>query len=125
MTDAVHGQHLLVDLFDAQRLDDVGHVERAMRDAVEAIGATLLALDLHHFGGEGGVTGVATLAESHLSIHTWPERGFAAIDVFVCGELKPTPALNVFRRAFEPGEIHARTVARGQLEAPAELHDDA
>ena len=79
------GTHLLADLFGCTGLDDVARVERALRAAVTAAGATLLDLKLHSFGPEQGVTGVALLAESHISIHTWPERDYAAIDIFLCG----------------------------------------
>ena len=79
------GSHLIIDLWDGEHLDDVGVIELALRRAVQAAGATLLHLHLHEFGSGGGVSGVAVLAELHISIHTWPERGYAAIDVFMCG----------------------------------------
>jgi len=113
MTETVRGQHLLIDLHGASGLTDEVKIERAMRDAVAAIGATLLSIDLHRFGGAGGVTGVAMLAESHLSIHTWPEQDFAAVDVFVCGELQPHAALEVFEDALSPDRSSVRMVVRG------------
>jgi S-adenosylmethionine decarboxylase len=79
------GTHLIADLFGCSGLDDQALIEAAMRAAVARIGATLIGLHLHGFGEGNGVTGVAMLAESHLSIHTWPEHGYAAIDLFVCG----------------------------------------
>lgn len=79
------GTHLLADLFGCTGLDDVDRVEAALRNAVAAGGATLLDLRLHGFGTGQGVTGVALLAESHISIHTWPERDYAAADIFLCG----------------------------------------
>lgn len=79
------GIHLLADLTGCTGLDDPARVEAALRGAVTAADATLLDLRLHHFGPQQGVTGVALLAESHISIHTWPEHGYAAIDVFLCG----------------------------------------
>lgn len=72
------GTHLIVDLWEASRLDEQRVVERAPRMAAEAAGATVLRLDLHAFPDTGGVTGVAVLAESHILIHTWPERAYAA-----------------------------------------------
>ncbi len=79
------GTHLLIDLFGCTGLDDIGRVEATLRDTVAAAGATLLELRLHSFGVGQGVTGVAMLAESHISIHTWPERDYAAADIFLCG----------------------------------------
>ena len=79
------GTHLLADLFGCTGLDDIGRVEAALRNAVAASGATLLELRLHGFGQDQGVTGFALLAESHISIHTWPERDYAAVDIFLCG----------------------------------------
>ena len=79
------GTHLLADLTGCAGLDDPARVEMALREAVAAARATLLDIRLHHFGPEQGVTGVALLAESHISIHTWPEHGYAAVDIFLCG----------------------------------------
>ncbi len=96
------GIHLIADLWGASRLDDVAGIEAALRHASEAAGATLLGVKLHSFAPSGGVTGVAMLAESHISIHTWPERAYAAIDVFMCGEAEPARAIDVLRQAFRP-----------------------
>ena len=79
------GQHLIADLHGCAGLDDAVRVERALRAAVVAAGATLIDLRLHHFGPGQGVTGMAMLAESHISVHTWPEHGYAALDFFLCG----------------------------------------
>ena len=80
------GQHLIADLWGCDGLADPAVIEGALRSAATAAGATLLDLKLHHFGPQQGVTGVALLAESHISIHSWPEHGFAAVDIFLCGE---------------------------------------
>ncbi|WP_295633915.1 adenosylmethionine decarboxylase [Novosphingobium sp.] len=79
------GQHLIADIAAKRGLDDVAWIEATLREAAKAARVTVLDVRLHHFGGHNGVTGVALLAESHISIHTWPEHGLAAIDVFVCG----------------------------------------
>lgn len=79
------GRHLIADLTGCARLDDAGFVEAALVAAAEAAGATVLEARLHSFGPGQGVTGVVLLAESHISIHTWPEHGYAAVDIFLCG----------------------------------------
>ena len=107
------GAHLIIDLYDAKKLDDIGHIEAALRQCVEASGATLLHIHLHHFEPNGGVSGVAVLAESHISVHTWPEKGFAAFDVFMCGNAEPRKALDVFKRVFEPGRVVVGEHKRG------------
>lgn len=109
------GTHLLVDLWGARRLDELGHVEAALREAVAASRATLLHIHLHHFTPNGGISGVAVLAESHISIHTWPERGYAALDVFMCGNADPQAAIPVLDRAFAPARIEVEELRRGRV----------
>ena len=107
------GTHLLIDFWGASRLDDLDHIKEALREAVLAAGATLLHIHLHHFSPNGGVSGVAVLAESHISVHTWPERGYAAFDVFMCGSCDPYDALPALRGAFEPGKETLKEEKRG------------
>jgi S-adenosylmethionine decarboxylase len=107
------GQHLIVDLWDGQGFDDKDFIEQTFRQAVEASKATLLHIHLHAFSGGGGVSGVAVLAESHISIHTWPERGYAAIDIFMCGIAEPMKAVEVMRRAFKPRHASVSEHKRG------------
>jgi S-adenosylmethionine decarboxylase len=108
------GAHLIIDLYDAKKLDDLDHIESALRACVDAAGATLLHIHLHHFEPNGGVSGVAVLAESHISIHSWPENGYAALDVFMCGKAKPEACVPVLREAFRPGRIAVSEYLRGQ-----------
>src|SRR3982751_6819770 len=88
------GVHLIVDLHGAAGLDDIDLIEATLRRCVEAARATLLHIHLHHFQ-PNGVSGVAVLAESHISIHTWPDAGYAALDVFMCGQAIPDACLPV------------------------------
>lgn len=107
------GIHLLVDLWEAEGLDSRDRVRDALVEAAEACGATVLDVNVHGFPVGQGVTGVALLAESHISIHSWPEHRYAAIDVFVCGACDARAVLPVFRRAFRPGRVDVNEVRRG------------
>ena len=108
------GTHLIVDLFGAKRLDDLKHIERTLKRCVEVAGATLLHIHLHHFTPNGGVSGVAVLAESHISIHSWPEADYAALDVFMCGEAKPHLAVPVLKEAFGASDVVVKEHLRGE-----------
>jgi len=109
------GTHLLLDCWNAKNLDDLNHIEQALRTAVEISGATLLHIHLHHFTPNGGVSGVAVLAESHISIHTWPEREYAALDIFMCGDTHPHKTISVFEQAFETTDIEVNENLRGKI----------
>lgn len=109
------GTHLIIDLWGAKRLDEIAHIEVALKDCVTAAGATLLHVHLHHFSPNGGVSGVAVLAESHISIHTWPECGYAALDVFMCGDARPHATIDVLKRAFEPASVNLGEHKRGMV----------
>lgn len=109
------GYHLIIDLWEAEGLDDHARIETAMRDAVDAAGATLLHIHLHTFEPNGGISGVAVLAESHISVHTWPEKGYAAFDVFMCGDAEPKKALKVLEQAFAPKRTVVGFHKRGVL----------
>lgn len=111
------GIHLVVDLIGASHLDNLTHIDETLRRCVEAAGATLLHIHLHYFTPNGGVSGVAVLAESHISIHTWPERDYAAMDVFMCGEADPHAAIEVLREAFEAEAVEVHEMLRGTAAA--------
>jgi S-adenosylmethionine decarboxylase len=108
------GTHLIIDLLGAERLDDLEYVERTLRDCVDAAGATLLHIHLHRFTPNGGISGVAVLAESHITIHSWPERDYAALDVFMCGAAEPERTVEVLRAAFKPARLVVGEHLRGK-----------
>ncbi len=111
---AYQGTHLLADLHGCAGLDDAALIEGALRDAAAAAGATVLDVRLHRFGPGAGVTGVALLAESHISIHSWPEHGYAAIDIFLCGARHdPQAALVVLRDRLKATRAETHEIARG------------
>ena len=109
------GMHLLVDLWGACNLTDPATIDLALREAAEAAGATILHSHFHHFGPDGGVSGVLVLAESHISIHTWPERDFASIDIFMCGACDPYKSLPVLKGAFQPTSVQLGEQRRGLI----------
>ncbi len=109
------GMHLLVDLWGAKNLCDPEAIDRALAAAATAANATIMHSHFHHFSPEGGVSGVLVLAESHISIHTWPERDFAAIDIFMCGACDPYRSIPVIEAAFRPDSMDIGEQRRGLL----------
>nr|WP_307732879.1 adenosylmethionine decarboxylase [Massilia agri] len=99
----------------AALLVDPDAIDALLRTAAVAAGARILHSHFHTFGRGMGVTGVLLLAESHISIHTWPEHGFAAADIFMCGDAQPQLALDVIDAALRPATRSVQTIARGQL----------
>ena len=110
------GAHLLVDLWGATPLTDPEIMVDVLTDAAEAAGATILHILVHEFGGEGGVSGVAVLAESHISVHTWPELDYAAFDVFMCGTCNPEKAVETLCARLNPDRFTVDERKRGIIE---------
>lgn len=108
------GMHLLIDFWGASHLNEIDYIENALNQSARACGATVLATHLHSFGTNAGVTGVVILAESHISIHTWPETKYVALDVFMCGNADPYLAVPVLHAYFMPGEMRVIESARGE-----------
>jgi S-adenosylmethionine decarboxylase len=111
------GIHLLADFHgvDDARLHNGAALDALLRKAALAAGARILHSHFHGFGEGLGVTGVVLLAESHISIHTWPEYGFAAVDIFMCGSAQPQLALSIIDAALQARSCDLRTVERGSL----------
>ena len=114
------GRHLIVEFWDCNaEIDSVETVRCAVMDAVKAIGATLLNLHVERFQPQG-VTGLAVLAESHFSVHSWPEHGYLAADVFTCGpKIRPELSVAVLERYFEPVRVEVYELPRGIMSAAA------
>ncbi|MFT6113173.1 MAG: S-adenosylmethionine decarboxylase [Glaciecola sp.] len=108
------GMHIIVDLYGADYLDNIERVEAVMRECIEKCGAHLLHIHLHHFTPNDGVTGVAVLSESHISVHTWPERNFAAFDIFMCGDSKPELAIEILKDQFNAKKVVTTIKKRGE-----------
>lgn len=111
-----HGQHVILDLYGVTQalLSDPQLTESIMLTVARELNATVLQSHLHHFGKNLGVTGVLLLAESHMSIHTWPENGFAAIDIFMCGNKDMKQAIQLFIQAFAPTQHDVKIIQRGK-----------
>ena len=109
------GIHMIVDLWGAEHLSDLAYMKAVLIEAAECAGATVLHTSMHHFTPNGGVSGVAVLAESHISVHSWPEIGYAAFDVFMCGDARPDLAVRYVCKAFSPKSHRIQTLTRGEL----------
>jgi S-adenosylmethionine decarboxylase len=112
------GRHIILEMWGCQNLESVETAELALRDMVRALDVRLLDLKVYPFSPVG-VTGMAIVSESHLVIHTWPEYGYAAVDVFTCGAPRdPEGALGVLRQHFKPERITVMEINRGQMDLP-------
>lgn len=117
------GTQILLELKDCDRhlLDDVGYVREMLKQVAREVGVHVVGESFHKFHPQG-VTGILAIAESHISIHTWPEHSYAAVDVFTCGEAEQAyKAAELLIAGFRAHE-HTRTVLeRGPLSQPARL----
>lgn len=108
------GSHLILDLHEVsneQLLYDIPYIETVLSQAAIMCGATILSTKFHEFGEGCGITGVIVLSESHVSIHTWRETSFAAIDIFMCGKCNPEDCIGFILDAFKP-DIHNATIMK-------------
>jgi len=111
------GIHLLIEFWSCnrQKLDDMNYLEKIMAQAAEVAGATVLKTAFQDFNPQG-VSGVVVIAESHLTIHTWPEHGYAAVDIFTCGStVNPWSATRFLQQELEAADMHVKDFQRGQL----------
>jgi S-adenosylmethionine decarboxylase len=108
------GTHLVIDVFGAKHLGDLDIVEAALKGCVEAAGASLLHSHLHHTVPGKGVSGVAVLRDGHISIHSWPDAGYAAFDVFLGGSVRAHTIVNVLKQAFSARDVVVKEHKRGE-----------
>jgi len=108
------GQHLLVEYYGRQKgiLDDVRRVETLLKQAATAAGASVVQSVFHKFAPQG-VSGVVVIEESHLSVHTWPESGYAAVDFYTCGDCFPERAHQTLMDGLCPSKAEIMLVERG------------
>ena len=114
------GAQILVDMHECSPavLDDLGAIRELMLEAARRAGATVVSECFHRFSPHG-VSGVVVIAESHLAIHTWPEQGFAALDLFTCGDtLQPEACFSYLREALSCRRHSTTTIARGVRRPP-------
>ena len=112
------GTHLVVDAWQApaELLNDPEAIRKALIEAITAGQATLIDLCVHQFSPHG-VTATATLAESHIAVHTWPEHGYFAADLFFCGVGDPKRAMKVLQTALQARQIKIQELQRGFVPA--------
>ncbi len=107
------GDHVIAEFLGCTNLDAYTELEGVLREAAQAARATVIEVVIHKFSPIG-MSGIVLLAESHLSIHTWPEHGYAAIDIYTCGEhVDIYAAIEVFKHFFQPKKVRHITIDRG------------
>ncbi|MDD4602156.1 S-adenosylmethionine decarboxylase proenzyme [bioreactor metagenome] len=111
------GKHIMVDMYGCsfESLDNIDFVKNAMLTAVNEAQMTLLDFTSHKFEPQG-LTALALLAESHMSIHTYPELGYAAVDVFTCGDhSRPDKAVSILKGFLKPTKVKTTNIRRGDF----------
>ena len=114
------GRHILVEFYDCNNefLNDEHYIEKSMLDGTRKAQATIISSSFHKFSPHG-VSGVIVIAESHVAIHTWPEYGYAAVDIFTCGEtICPWTIFKYLEEKFESKHSSRMEMKRGQFEVP-------
>jgi spermidine synthase len=106
------GRHAICEFWGASHLNSVERAEQALRDAAAAGNTTLIDVFVHQFTPHG-VSGIAMIAESHLAIHTWPEHGYMAADLFTCGDSDLEAIIGVLRDVFEAEHVETQYLTRG------------
>lgn len=119
--DQFAGRHILADFWGVKDMGNLELIASSIEESARRAGATILHSHYHPFGEGMGVSGVTVLSESHISIHTWPERDFAALDIFMCGDCDPQIALDYLIEALKPESIDQSYNRRGLIKAPEDV----
>ncbi len=108
------GRHLIVEFYECNNdtLNDLDVIREGMKGATLAIGATVVGETFHHFAPQG-VSGTIVIAESHLSIHTWPESGYCSVDIYTCGGLNPHPGYEFLAKVIDASSWRLQEIVRG------------
>lgn len=117
------GNHLIIELYDCDEviINSAQGVEKAMIKAVEISGAKMVQSVFHQFNPHG-ISGVIVIEESHFSVHTWPEYGYCALDIFTCGdEIDYYSALQFLKNEFKAKNMSVTEMKRGMLDLPIKL----
>ena len=107
--------HIIADFYNVTNLPDIKKIELEMINAAKLSNSKILNTSFHQFKNMNGVTGVIILAESHISIHTWPEISFVSIDAFMCGDTKPMKSIEYLKKVFIPLKSDIKELERGNL----------
>jgi S-adenosylmethionine decarboxylase len=108
------GRHLIADFWGTPNYS-MEYVEKVLKDGAKKAGATVLSSKFHFFGEEylGAYTGIIALAESHISVHTWPEKDYLALDIFMCGDCDPQISLDYIKEKLGPDRVVVGAFNRG------------
>ena len=116
MNDEALGIHILVEYYDCNKeiLKNVETIEQSMLTAARSANATIVESVFHQFN-PWGVSGAVIIAESHLTIHTWPEHNYAAVDLFTCGDIDYEAGLNTLKNLLESKHYEVKKILRGEF----------
>ena len=120
------GKHLILDLWGDPKSFPYWNMDagaEALKRACLAAGTTIMTERWHHFGDGHGYTGVIILAESHLSVHTWPEVGYAAVDAFYCGTCDPKDSIPEIVSFYKPKRYDPIFISRGKHDGDGTFYE--
>ena len=109
------GTHIILDLWDCNFSNNIVSLKKIIKEAANLSKANILHMHMHRFGKDQGISGVAVLAESHISVHTWPERSYMAFDIFMCGNTYPELASEFLIAMLKPKRKKVEIIKRGTI----------